>query len=229
MQPFPKSCPVCGGVHFAQQDVLWPDLISAWQLSADETTYVNRQQGLHCKECHNNLRAMALAAAIVSAFDFEGTLESFCQPSRKLRILEINPAGNLSSVLRQLPHYMLIEFPEFDMQHLVIESESYDLVVHSDTLEHVSNVERALSECRRVLAKNGRCIFTTPIVVDRMTRSRTGLASSYHGQSGVLANDQLVCTEFGADFWKMVIKAGFSTCEIFAFEYPAALAVVAKN
>jgi hypothetical protein len=62
-----------------------------------------------------------------------------------------------------------------------------------------------------------------------MSRSRIGLSPSYHGQSGVLANDQEVCTEFGADAWATVIKSGFRSCEIYSFEYPAALAVIARK
>jgi ubiquinone/menaquinone biosynthesis C-methylase UbiE len=115
------------------------------------------------------------------------------------------------------------------MLNLDIESESVDLVVHSDTLEHIPNPDRALSECRRVLRGNGKCIFTVPIIVDRMTRSRTGLSPCYHGQSGVPADDQVVFTEFGADIWKMVLAAGFSSCELFSLEYPAALAIVARK
>ncbi len=229
MQHFSGPCPVCGGAHFAAVAVLWPELISSWQLSDDEVVYINRQQGFHCNQCNNNLRAMGLTVAILREFEFQGTLDRFCESSRDLKILEINTAGSLTPFFRKLPSHRLVEYPQFDMLDLDIESETYDLVVHSDTLEHVPNAERALSECRRVLRANGKCIFTVPIVVDRMSRSRTGLAASFHGQSGVLENDQLVCTEFGANIWQTVLKAGFSSCEIFSLEYPAALAIIARK
>jgi SAM-dependent methyltransferase len=226
---FSGPCPVCGGEELSTSSVLWPELINAWQLSEDEVSYINRQQGFHCKECYNNLRAMGLSAAILQEFRFNGTLDRFCESFSDIKILEINTAGNLTSFFSKLPLHRLIEYPQFDMLNLDIESESVDLVVHSDTLEHVPNPERALSECRRVLRSNGKCIFTVPIIVDRMTRSRTGLAPSYHGQSGVPADDQVVCTEFGADIWQTVLKAGFCSCEIFSFEYPAALVLIARK
>lgn len=229
MQLFSGPCPVCGGVQFAKTNVLWPELINAWQLSEQEVAYVNRQQGLHCNQCHNNLRAMGLSVAILRELNFEGTLDKFCQSMSDVNILEINTAGNLTSFFRKLPKHRLIEYPEFDMLNLAIESESADLVVHSDTLEHISNPQRALSECRRVLSKHGTCIFTIPIIVDRLTRSRAGLAHSFHGQSDIPANDQLVYTEFGANFWQVVLTAGFSSCEIFSYEYAAALAIVARK
>lgn len=229
MQVFSGICPVCGGGELSIDQVLWPDLINTWQLSEYETSYINRQQGLHCKACYNNLRAMGLSAAILQEFQFRGTLEQFCESFSDIKILEINTAGNLTPYFNKLNSHKLIKYPEYDMLNLDIESESFDLVIHSDTLEHVPNPVIGLAECRRVLRNNGMCIFTVPIIVDRMTRSRIGLVPSYHGQSGVPAEDQVVCTEFGVDIWKTVLKSGFRSCEIFSFEYPAALVLIARK
>jgi SAM-dependent methyltransferase len=206
-------------------------LVAEWQLSPYEVDYVNRQQGFCCTACGNNLRSLALAGAILTTYNFTGTLAQFVESDigRTLKVLEVNEAGGLSPTLKRMPNHQLVSYPEYDMTNLSFESDSFDLVIHSDTLEHVPNPERGLSECRRVLRSVGKCIFTVPIIVDRMTRSRTGLAPSYHGQSGVPADDQVVCTEFGADVWKAVLKAGFNSCEIFSFEYPAALAIIARK
>jgi hypothetical protein len=76
-----------------------------------------------------------------------------------------------------------------------------------------------------VLKPGGICAFTIPIIVDRLTLSREGLPSSYHGSSANPA-DCLVHSEYGADAWKHVIQAGFEECRLFAFDYPAALALV---
>ena len=56
---------------------------------------------------------------------------------------------------------------------------------------------------------DGRCIFTVPIVVGRMSRTRTGLKNSYHGTPGQGGGDYIVHTEFGADVWRYVVEAGF--------------------
>ena len=222
-------CSVCGSDEFAHADVLWQDLIDSWQLSNEEINYINRQQGFYCNSCGNNLRAIALAKAIVITYSDYRTLSEFCDSGPHIRVLEINKAGNLTSTLQKLPYHSLVEYPQYDLSNLKLQSEGFDLVIHSDTLEHVPNPERALSECRRVLRANGKCIFTVPIIVERLSRSRAGLAPSFHGQSGVLADDQLVYTEFGADIWQTVLKAGFSSCEIFSLEFPAALAIIAKK
>jgi len=226
---FKGPCPVCGGGAFALANVLWPELIAAWQLTESEADYVNRQQGLCCQQCGNNLRAMGLAAAVLRAYTYPGNLIGFCKSFPNLRVLEINTAGNLTSFLKKMPGHRLVEYPQFDMMNLDIESKAFDLVLHSDSLEHVPDPDRGLAECRRVLDDNGRCIFTAPIIVGRASRSRLGLAPSYHGQAYTNAPDQLVHTEFGTDIWTNVMEAGFVSCDIFSLEYPAALAIIART
>jgi ubiquinone/menaquinone biosynthesis C-methylase UbiE len=115
------------------------------------------------------------------------------------------------------------------MMSLNIESDKFDLVVHSDTLEHISNPTKALAECHRVLKKDGLCIFTVPIIVDRMSRSRDGLEKSFHGSQELRSPDQLVYTEFGSDVWNYVIQSGFSSCEFYSYDYPAGIAIIARK
>jgi len=220
-------CAVCGSTDFAAKAVLWPALVRAWELSEEEAAYINRQQGVHCRQCGNNLRMIALAAALVRSLGFDGTLAELCELRPPVRILEINTAGFLTPFLRKLPGHRLVEYPRFDMMSLDIETGSFDVVIHSDSLEHVSDPLQGLAECRRVLRDGGRCVFTVPLVVGRMTRSRQGLAPIHHGQAATATDDQLVRTEFGADTWQYVLRAGFSACEIVALEYPAAITFVA--
>jgi SAM-dependent methyltransferase len=224
-----QSCSVCGGTDFSQVEVLWPELISEWELHEDEVQYINRQQGFHCVGCGNNLRSMAIASAIVNSFQFSGTLREFVRSdfAQSLKVLEINEAGSLTSTLNILPNHILARYPEYDMTNLSFESLSFDLVLHSDTLEHVADPVAGLTECRRVLNKNDRCIFTVPIIVNRLSRSRKGLTKSYHGSSTQNESDYLVQTEFGADAWKFAVEAGFSRVCTHVLEYPSALAIEA--
>src|SRR5574340_416278 len=217
-----RACIVCGEREFAAQDVLWPELVTDWELWPIEVDYVNRQQGFHCVSCRNNLRSMALADAILTAYSFPGTLAQFVESktARTLRVLEINEAGGLTPTLSRLPKHQLVRYPEYDMTNLAFGSSSFDLVVHSDTLEHVPNPVNGLAECRRVITESGRCIFTVPVIAGRLTRSRAGLKNSYHGTSDRERNDYAVQTEFGADMWKYPIEAGFSSIRIHSLEYP---------
>jgi len=222
-------CPVCGNREFLQKQVLWDELAKDWRLSAYEIEYINRQQGLLCKSCGNNLRSMALAAAILDVYGFSGTLEKFAESNKAktLKVLEINEAGGLTSFLKRIPGHRIVMYPEFDMMNLSIKHESYDLVIHSDTLEHVPNPVLGLSECRRVMVKDGRCIFTVPIIVGRMTRSREGLKKSHHGDPLKLPDDYIVHYEFGADIWKFAFEAGFRSVRLHCAEYPSAIVIEA--
>lgn len=208
--------------------MLWVSLIDEWRLSPYEATYINRQQGLACGNCHCNLRAMTLALAVMKCFRFSGVFRDFVADpqTRTLKILEINPAHHLTDFLSRLPGHQLAAFPDSDMMSLRFDDSSYDLVVHSDTLEHVVDPVKGLSECRRVLEPGGFCAFTVPIVVDRLTSSRAGLTPSYHGSEAESQADHLVETEYGCDAWTHVLRAGFDECRIVAVDYPSAHALV---
>lgn len=224
-----QICPVCGSKEFQSQSVLWQELIDDWELSSQEVNYINRQQGFGCISCGNNLRSMALAKAITNAYQFFGSLVDFVQTefAKKLRVLEINEAGNLTATLAMLPNYKLVKYPEHDMTDLTIKDASFDLVIHSDTLEHVPDPVKGLLECKRVLASNGRCIFTVPIVVGRVSRSRNGMKDSFHGNPINEGSDFIVHTEFGADVWTYLTHAGFSAINFHILEYPAGIALEA--
>jgi SAM-dependent methyltransferase len=221
-----KICSICGGEEFVQHEVLWSELCKAWELSEYEIAYVNKQQGHCCIKCGSNMRSRVLASAIILAYSESGLFKDIISDSvfRNKRILEINKAGNLHQYLAKHPNHQLIEYPQFDMMQLDLLSEEFDLIIHSDTLEHIPDPLRAMRECHRILRKGGRCIYTIPVIVDRSTRSRTGLPDSYHGNPLEKAEDYLVHTEFGSDAWKMPLIAGFKKVAIHALDYPSALA-----
>ncbi len=147
----------------------------------------------------------------------------------ELKILEINGAGELTAHLARLPEHKLVAYPEVDMVKLPFDDGSFDLVVHSDTLEHVVDPSAGLAECSRVLGDDGACCFTVPMIVARLTRSRRGLPDSYHGAPGENLADHLVHSEFGADAWTLGFEAGFQSVAIHAFEYPAGLALAMRK
>ncbi|MBW4440328.1 MAG: methyltransferase domain-containing protein [Plectolyngbya sp. WJT66-NPBG17] len=222
-------CICCGASQLVFSPVLWSELIQEWQLQPHEVDYINRQQGYYCQVCHSNLRSMALARALMSGFQFSGLFTDFIQQAeiQRLKVLEVNEAGALSPYLASLPGHLIKTYPEIDMMALPFADASFDIVCHSDTLEHIPDPVVGLAECYRVLKPGGVLAFTVPIVVDRLTRSRQGLSNSYHGNSQEAQNDFLVHTEYGSDAWRQVILAGFQECRIIAIEYPSAFALLA--
>lgn len=224
-----SPCRVCGGNCFAHRDVLWETLIGQWDLSQIETDYINVQQGTICTACGSNVRSIALADALLRYYHSPLSLREWVQTStaQAALTLEINEAGTLSSVFKNLPHHRLVRYPEYDMMALDLESNSFDLVLHSDTFEHVSDPVKGLGECRRVLRKGGACVFTVPIIVGRLTRGRQGLSASYHGHGACVDEAMRVHTEFGADVWQFALSAGFAECRMVSYCYPAGIALIA--
>jgi SAM-dependent methyltransferase len=224
-------CSICGGTSFKDREILWDLLVAQWQLTPAERVYVDRQQGTSCTACGANLRSIALSTAICTALRTPKTLEEFVVSPEavSLSLLEINHAGSLNTVLGKLPGHRLAEYPDIDIHALPFAAQTFDMVVHSDTLEHVKQPVRGLSECRRVLKTGGWLCFTIPTIIGRLTRSRTGLEKSFHGNPDTTPDDFLVHTEFGADMWTYVLQAGFSTVTLTSVDFPAALALSAQN
>lgn len=225
-------CYVCGGSHYYISKVLWKDLVREWQLSPAEEEAMNLQQGMKCRTCHTHMRGNVLALAIIKCLGSQAhSLAQLINEEKKLvastRILEINEAGNLGTYLSRFPHHRRIDYPEHDMHHLAGTPERYEIVIHSDTLEHISNPIHALSECKRVLAEGGHLLYTVPVVPGRMTRDRSGLPSSSHSRE--YRDDYHVATEFGADFWRYPIEAGFPNLRLITISHPIAMAIAAHE
>jgi SAM-dependent methyltransferase len=228
LSPSLEICPVCGSDRFTNEPVLWPELIEQWELSPEEVAYIDLQQGFCCAACENNLRTMTLAAAMTKAFGFDGSLKDFCRNDpgiRQLTVIEINPAKNLSPFLQALPKHALHSFPQLDMQQMSFADSSIDVILHSDTLEHVPDSKTALEESRRVLKPGGHLFYTIPIVIGRLTRTRRGLPPSHHGRRGLNRDDCIVQKEYGADFWCEIFEAGFREISLTSLIFPASVAI----
>jgi SAM-dependent methyltransferase len=220
------ACVVCGSVaQPIAAPVLWPGLVAEWGLSESEAASVDRREGQQCPDCGTALRSAALAAAILRHADWPGTFDAWTSSEAPLSILEINRAGQLTPWLERLGQHRLVEYPGVDMHNLDCPEGSWDLVVHSDTVEHLEDPLGALAECRRVLAPGGALCFTIPIIAARMTRRRDGLPPSYHGTK--IDPSYLVITEYGADFWTQAFDAGFTALSIDALQWPDAIALTA--
>ena len=222
-------CPCCGGTRFSLHEIIWDELAADWELSADEREEVNREQGLICTRCNSKLRSMALASAVLRVTGYAGLFNDFVTShvASRLRVLEINEAGDLTKYLQRMRHWTQVTYPQVDMRALPFDDHAFDLVLHSDTLEHVPDPLAGLAECARVLTPGGVCCFTVPVVAGRITRSRAGLPRSYHGSDA--GREYLVHTEFGADVWRYVLAAGFASCTLEGAEGASGLAVIARS
>lgn len=223
----PIACVCCGATAFERTKVLWPALVDEWRLTPSEAEYIDRREGLHCIRCGSNLRSMALARAILDIYGHPGPLAAFvADQGARLHTLEVNEAGSLTPFLARSAAHRLVRYPDVDIHALPFADRSFDLVVHSETLEHVMHPVAALAECRRVLRAGGACAFTVPMVVDRLSASREGMPPSYHNTPEERDPALLVRTEYGADAWRQVVEAGFRECRLVALDPPGAIALV---
>lgn len=210
------------------------------------------REGSRCAWCNCNLRSSVLGRALVQAINqragttARGLKVAFSSTAAQhLRIAEINRAGNLHGALRRCVNLHYSEYgstdpsvPSEDLNHLSFADACMDLVITSDTLEHVPDVDLALREVRRVLAPGGAHVFTVPMVFGRPTRRRAEirdgmvvhlLPPSYHGDAYVGGEDLLVFTEFGDDFIERCRAAGFDVQMVSDTDNLAAHALIATR
>ncbi len=209
-------CAVCGreGRHVRQRWVLSRELAGRWGSGLAE------RESMFCEHCGSSLRVRRIAAVLVELYAREATaLVGLVREDgfRGLRIAEINSVGRMHPFLVEVPQLVHVEYPEEDIQALSWPAGSFDLVLTSETLEHVPDPHQALRETLRVLRPGGRHVFTVPVdIALAATRSREGLPAEHHGRGGgpfglvTRKADLRVHTDFGRDLGDVVRAAGFN-------------------
>lgn len=240
-----EFCRVCGrtALMLYQPRVIPPLLVSLWSLNARQARALARKESLHCSRCGAKLRARRLAEVLLRLYPCGSpprparSVREWVQSplARGLNIAEINIFNGLHEQIRTLPNLTWSDYQETPLQglqpdaarsedlcRLTYRDGCFDLVLTSETLEHVPDLSRALSEIRRVLRPGGYHVFTIPLRADvpkthaRIVVRPDGILEHplpplYHpgGDRGYL-----VFTEFGLDFTDVIRAAGFDV-EVF--------------
>lgn len=227
------------------------DLRAFWADPTVSQAYT-RRESMFCRSCCASLRVRRIAEVLIALYGPTGctSLAQLIQDPkfRDLEIAEINTIGSVGSLhalLQQVPRLAFSDYrgPERlgelingtrneDICRLTYPDAAFDLVLSSDTLEHVQDFRVALAETRRVLQPGGRHVFTVPVVWTRATTvARAKIAGDgkivhlmpalYHGRgSGAyrfipVGVDLLTFTEFGRDIVDYIREAGFEP-EVYA-------------
>jgi SAM-dependent methyltransferase len=208
-------CSVCGEeARFVRNRwILSRELRDAWP-----TGFVARESML-CTACGSSGRVRSLAAALLILYaERAASIAELVDEIgfRALHVAEINAAGRMHPFLAGLPRLTYVEYPEEDIQSLSWPDACFDLILTSETLEHVPDLDAALRETRRVLRPGGRHVLTVP-VDPRLatTRSRNGLPPQHHGRGGgpfalvTRKTNLLAHWDVGLDFAARLEAAGF--------------------
>lgn len=218
-------CWACGTKQvWLSAKIINDELAGAWEINRTIREAFDARESMFCPNCGASCRSRSLSEAICRLYHNTNSLENLVTTPgfQKLRVAEINSCGTIHRLFSRLPYLSYSEYNSTDpairsedLHNLSYSDSTFDLVFSSDTLEHVPNLARALSEIYRILKPGGRHVFTIPVVWNRQTRTRAVLQGtiinhletpSYHGNGGP---DYLVFTEFGGDAPKFFMRSGF--------------------
>jgi SAM-dependent methyltransferase len=250
-------CAICGrlALMIYRRRVVPRRLEELWGLTPPLAAALARRESLDCARCGGKLRARRLAAVLLQTYPLgspptatRSIAEWVRHPeARRLRVAEINRIDGLHAVLQVLPQFAASDFTpgaapgaivqgvrNEDLTRLTYPDAAFDLVLSSETLEHVPDLEAALREIRRVLVPGGRHIFTVPVlptVAASFARAALGPGGSIDAVAPPLCHPggdvgYPVFTEFGTDCPELFRRAGFETTVAFGPTTPDDLAQV---
>lgn len=229
-----KRCSACDRrMRTVKWPVMWAQLGADWELSETLYAQMEEREGRVCPFCSSNERVRLLARTLLE--DIRQTKGRKCRSvahlvsrftNDDLAIAEINAIAHLHPLLARLPRLSYSEFgstdlavPNENLMALSYDDGVFDYVLTSDTLEHVPDFDRALSEIRRILKPGGKHIFTIPVIWERTTRQRASMKDgvvhhlsppSYHAGPQPNQEDYLVFNEFGGDVVERIEREGFT-------------------
>jgi SAM-dependent methyltransferase len=241
-----ETCPVCGRLRpiLYRRRVIPRRLEELWGLSPRLAEALARKESCDCAGCGAKLRARRMARVILRIYQVGSTpaparslAEWAASPQiRRLRVAEINRIEGIHEQLAILPGFrpsdyqpgtrageLLRGIRSEDLTRLTYESDAFDLVLTSETLEHVPDLDAALGEIRRVLIPGGRHIFTVPRlpgVAETSVRAVLRPDGSLDHRAPAICHPggdvgYPVFTEFGADLPQVLRRAGFEVAEHF--------------
>ena len=240
-----ERCNVCGRFRpmLYRRRVVRPRLEELWGLSPRLAQALARKESTDCASCGSKLRSRRLVEVLLRLYPVgvppapaRSLAEWVNDPeAQTLRIAEINLIDGVHDQLRKLRQLAFSDYtPDADRANIdsLIRSEdltrlsyadsSFDLVLTSETLEHVPDLHAALRELRRVLVLGGRHIFTIPVMPGV---ARTFARSVIRPDESIEDRAPRIChpggdvgypvfTEFGSDLPEVIERAGFEV-EVF--------------
>jgi SAM-dependent methyltransferase len=240
-----ERCIVCDRFRpmLYKRRVVRPRLEQLWGLSPTLADALARKESCECSHCGAKLRGRRLVQVLLGLYPVgappapaRSLADWVTRPEiQPLRIAEINLIDGVHEQLVKLPSTISSDYSADPMQesrdpnvrsedltHLTYADSTFDLVLTSETLEHVPDLPTALRELRRILVPGGLHIFTVPMLpgVERtFARSVVFPDGTCEDRAPRICHPggdvgYPVFTEFGADLAEVVSRAGFAV-EVF--------------
>jgi SAM-dependent methyltransferase len=232
-------CDVCGrfGPWLYRPEIICDRLIELSELTPPQAAALRRKETLECSWCKAKQRARRLAQVVLSRYPAGRPVSSLKewveQPEiQALAVAEINIIDGMHRYLTRLPKLAFSDFHDGtspgesangtrheDLTRLTYPDAAFDLVLTSESLEHVPDLTAALGEILRVLKPGGHHIFTLPLFPDvakTYARAVVRADGTEEHRAPRLCHPWgdhgwLVYTEFGADLPEILRAAGFET------------------
>jgi len=214
-------------------------IVADWKSTDKFKARLLKRENYVCSLCDANYRMRVHAASVLKLLNMSSTadLVDKLKKDPHFRIYE-TAAYNIfrATALKKLPNYEVSEY--FDdaafgtyvsgirnenLEHLTLADNTFDVVINSDVLEHVSDLGKALSEIKRVLKPGGFHVFTIPVdpeLPQTVERAKMVDGKLVHLKEPVMHGDSirnegiLVFRDFGNDALDYMSIEGFSCKEI---------------
>lgn len=185
--------------------------------------HIHLREGMICAHCGIHNRGRLLGLAINSAVQKIGVESQILLMEATTPLFKILKSRFANLIGSEFINQSLVGGIEVDLNgetvrhenilDLSFENESIDIIAHADLLEHIPDVERALSECHRVLKPGGQLIFSAPFNHNATKSQKCAVISAngeiehlfppaYHGS-------HLVYYNYGWDLLEFCRSAGF--------------------
>lgn len=231
-------CASCGALSvFLYSRELASDLvrqISSWGMSPDFLQMLAERENYLCCNCSANLRKRSIAKTVLDAMEVRDVRELVS--SKQINIYETARYNVFyEKQLNRLGSYVVSEYfadkplgtdvngvRNENLESLTFPDDYFDVVITSDVLEHVANLDAAISEVKRVLKPGGYHVFTVPVDM-QLTNTRARVTADgneltfllppvMHGDT-IRDEGILAFRDFGADILSYMSREGFITQE----------------
>jgi SAM-dependent methyltransferase len=241
-----EPCNVCGAFRpmLYRRRVIPSRLEQLWGLSPRLAEALARKESCDCASCGAKLRCRRIAQAVLALYpvgDPPTPAPSLANwvawpQIHGLRVAEINRIDGLHDVFRRLPAFAASDYRpgaepgamvegvcSEDLTRLTYPDACFDLVLTSETLEHVPDLDAALREIHRVLVPGGYHVFTVPVLPQTertFPRAMVRPDGSVEDLAPRIAHPggdwgYPVFTEFGADLPDLLRRAKFEVDVLF--------------